>query len=262
MTDATDDATPRRPRPTLGARAISLAILAVILIAWEIAGQAKYVNPFFFCWPSAILQASWKLIVNGSLAQNLVVTAYAYFVGVAAAIVVGSALGLAMGWWKTFGDIIDPYVVFFSAMPRIALFPILLMVFGISDLSRIIIVFIGVVFPIIFNAYIGAKQTPRLLIDAARVFGYGDNQLFLNVVFPAALPYLIAGVRTGVTLGMIMVVVAEFFGGSSGLGQNIAQSAQLYKTPELYAWLLFTSLLAVILVRGADRFERWAMRWA
>jgi ABC-type nitrate/sulfonate/bicarbonate transport system permease component len=148
------------------------------------------------------------------------------------------------------------------SLPRIALYPLLLMIFGINDLSRIVIVIIGVIFPVVFNAYMGAKQTPRLLIDAANVFGYSSNQLFLHVIFPASLPYLIAGVRTGVTLGMIMVVVAEFFGGSSGLGQNIAQTAQLYKTAELYAWVLYTSLFALVLVKGADLFERWAMRWA
>lgn len=146
-------------------------------------------------------------------------------------------------------------------MPRVALFPVLLMIFGIGDVSRILIVFIGVVTPIIFNAYIGAKQTPQLLVDAARVFGYDKRRLFRVVVLPAALPYLIAGVRTGVTLGMIMIVVAEFFGASSGLGQKIAVTAQLYQTPQMYAWVLYTSLVALVLVRGADYFERWAMRW-
>lgn len=243
-------------------RLLSLAIFLGLMLVWEAAGRMGYVNTFFFSWPSAIGVQCWKLLVSGALWTNLLVTAYAYCIGVFVAVIAGSILGLAMGWWKTFGSIVDPYVVFFSAMPRIALYPLLLMIFGINDLSRIVIVIIGVIFPVVFNAYMGAKQTPRLLIDAANVFGYSSNQLFLHVIFPASLPYLIAGVRTGVTLGMIMVVVAEFFGGSSGLGQNIAQTAQLYKTAELYAWVLYTSLFALVLVKGADLFERWAMRWA
>jgi NitT/TauT family transport system permease protein len=255
-------APPRRPRRAPRPGLVSLAVLVVLLACWEITGHFGLINPFFISWPSAILAAAWRLLVNGELLSNLAVTCYAYVVGLVAATVAGTVLGLAMGWWRNFGDIVDPYVVFFSAMPRIALFPVLLMIFGIGDLSRILIVFIGTVFPIIFNAYMGAKQTPRLLIDAGRVFGYSDRALFWAVVVPAALPYLIAGFRTGVTLGMIMVVVAEFFGGSSGLGQNIAITAQLYKTPEMYAWVLYTSLLALLLVKGADYFERWAMRWA
>lgn len=202
------------------------------------------------------------MLLNGELATNLWVTGYAYLAGVGAACILGAMLGLAMGWWRYFGDVLDPYVVFFSAMPRIALFPIILMIFGIGDFSRILIVFLGVFFPVLFNAYMGAKQTPQVLIDVARVFGYSHNRLFIAVILPAALPYLIAGFRIGVTLGMIMVVVAEFFGASSGLGQKIAETAQLYETPELYAWVFYTSLLALFLVWGADYFERWAMRWA
>lgn len=250
------------PRKSVrGTRLVSIALLVVILVAWEIAGRHKLINPFFLSWPSAIGTEAWKMLLNGELMANLWVTGYAYLIGVILACAFGSVLGLAMGWWRTFGAIIDPYVVFFSAMPRVALFPVLLMIFGIGDVSRILIVFIGVVTPIIFNAYIGAKQTPQLLVDAARVFGYGKRQLFRVVVLPAALPYLIAGVRTGVTLGMIMIVVAEFFGASSGLGQKIAVTAQLYQTPQMYAWVLYTSLVALVLVRGADYFERWAMRW-
>ena len=241
---------------------ISFAILIVIVAAWELAGRNGMMNPFFFSQPSEIAVEAWRILIEGELATNVWVTGYTYLIGVGAGCVLGIGLGLAMGWWRFFGDIVDPYVVFFSAMPRIALFPILLMIFGISDMSRILIVFLGVLFPVLFNAYIGAKQTPQLLIDVARVFGYSHNRLFMVVVLPAALPYLIAGFRIGVTLGMIMVVVAEFFGASAGLGQKIAVAGELFRAAELYAWVIYTSLVALLLVRAADYFERWAMRWA
>jgi sulfonate transport system permease protein len=99
-----------------------------------------------------------------------------------------------------------------------------------------------------------------LLVDVARVFGYSSNKLFLVIVVPAALPYLMAGIRIGITLGMILVVVAEFFGGSSGLGYQIALTAQMYKTPEMYAWVIYTSLAALAIVRLADFLERRVLR--
>lgn len=259
---AADAAAERRRPILLRPGVISFMIMIVIVGAWEVAGLKGMLNPFFFSRPSEIGVEAWRILVEGELVFNMLVTGYTYLVGVGAACVLGIALGLAMGWWRYFGDIIDPYVVFFSAMPRIALFPILLMIFGISDMSRILIVFLGVLFPVLFNAYIGAKQTPTLLIDVARVFGYSHNRLFFAVVLPAALPYLIAGFRIGVTLGMIMVVVAEFFGASAGLGQKIAVAGELFRAAELYAWVIYTSLVALVLVRGADYFERWAMRWA
>ena len=242
--------------------ALSFGILVAILAAWEAGGRTGTLDTFFFSMPSAIGVKAWSMLTDGSLLFHTLRTGYAYVGGVVAAIAIGATAGLAMGWWRRFGDIVDPYVVFFSAMPRIALFPVIILIFGIGDLSRTIIVFLGVVFPVLFNAYIGAKQTPRLLIDVGRVFGYTHNRLFLAVVLPAALPYLIAGFRIGVTLGIIMIVVAEFLAASAGLGQQIAVTAQNYQIAEMWAWVLYTSLYALLIVRGTDSFERWAMRWA
>lgn len=252
----------KQPRVSFLARPgiISAGLLIVILGLWEIAGRYDLINPFFLSWPSAIAAAAWRVLVSGAFVANLLVTGYAYLVGVVGACLLGSVLGLAMGWWRKFGAVIDPFIVFFSAMPRVALYPVLLMMFGVGSISRILIVFIGVLFPVVFNAYVGAKQTPPLLVDVARVFGYSNNKLFLVIVVPASLPYLMAGFRIGITLGMILVVVAEFFGGSSGFGYQIALTAQMYKTPEMYAWVIYTSLAALAVVRLADFLERRTLR--
>jgi len=240
---------------------LSFAILLMILAGWEASGRTGLLDTFFFSMPSAIADRAWAMLINGDLIFHTLRTGYAYVAGVVLAIVMGVTCGLAMGWWQKFGDVIDPYVVFFSAMPRIALFPIILLIFGIGDVSRTIIVFLGVVFPVLFNAYIGAKQTPSLLIDAGKVFGYSHNKIFTAIVLPAALPYLIAGIRIGVTLGIILIVVAEFLAASSGLGQQIALTAQSYQIAEMWAWVLYTSFFALLIVRGTDSFEKWAMRW-
>jgi ABC-type nitrate/sulfonate/bicarbonate transport system permease component len=159
------------------AAVLSLVVLVLILSAWEMASAYGFINHYFLSAPSAIAVAGWQIFLGGELFLNVAVTGYAYLVGVFFACLLGAGLGLAMGWWRRFGDIVDPYVVFFSAMPRIALYPVFLMVFGIGDMSRILIVFVGVLFPVLFNAYIGAKQTPRVLVDAGLVFGYTKNRL-------------------------------------------------------------------------------------
>ena len=248
--------------PRLKPGHLSFAILVVVLVAWEVGGRTGILDTFFFSTPRAIAIEAWTMLASGDLLFHTLRTGYAYVVGVVVALSVGATCGLAMGWWRRFGDVLDPYVVFFSAMPRIALFPVIILIFGIGDVSRTIVVFLGVVFPVIFNAYIGAKQTPQLLIDVGRVFGYSHNRLFVAVVLPAALPYLIAGFRIGITLGIILIVVAEFLASSAGLGQQIAVTAQSYQIAEMWAWVLYTSFFALLIVRGMDYFERWAMRWA
>ena len=251
----------RKMKRSLPPAVWSFLILVLVLAVWQWGSAQGYVNPIFLSSPADIAKAAWELLVTGELFTHVKTSAYVYVVGVVSGCIVGAVLGLAMGWWKQLGDILDPYVVFFSAMPRIALYPVLMMIFGIGEFSRILIVFLGIVFPVLFNAYIGAKQTPKLLLDAGKVFGYSRWGIFTRVVVPAAMPYLMAGVRNGATLGMILVVVSEFFGSSGGLGQQIGTTAQLFQTPQMYAWVFYTSLLGLLCVRGTDMLERRLLRW-
>jgi NitT/TauT family transport system permease protein len=240
----------------------SLLLLVGVLAIWQTLSSFKLINPLFLSSPQEIVIAAIELLVSGELLVHLKLSAYIYAIGMVSGCLVGAFLGMAMGWWRRFGDIVDPYVVFFSAMPRVALYPVFIMIMGVGDLSRILIVFIGVLFPMLFNAYVGAKQTSRQLIEVAQVFGYSRREIFYKVVFPSSMPYLMAGFRNGVTLGMILVVVSEFFGASGGLGQQIAVTAQFFQTPFMYAWVVYTSLLALGFVKITDWLERRLLWWS
>lgn len=252
----------RSPAGGLPAWVWSAVWLLILLSAWQGLSHFKIVNPLFLSSPWEILASAYSLVKSGEFLQHLQMSAYVYVIGVVTGCLAGALLGMAMGWWRRFGDIVDPYVVFFSAMPRVALYPVFIMLMGVGNLSRILIVFIGVMFPMLFNAYVGAKQTPRHLLEVARVFGYRRHEIFVRVVFPASLPYLMAGFRNGVTLGMILVVVSEFFGAPGGLGQQIAVTAQFFQTSFMYAWVLFTSLLALAFVKVTDWLERRVLWWS
>jgi NitT/TauT family transport system permease protein len=256
-------ATAVRPRRNpLPAWVWSLVWLFVVLLGWQGLSHYKLVNPIFLSSPLEIVVSAYSLVKSGEFFEHLRQSAYVYVIGVVTGCIAGAILGMAMGWWRRFGDIVDPYVVFFSAMPRVALYPVFIMLMGVGNLSRILIVFIGVMFPMLFNAYVGAKQTPRHLLEVAQVFGYRRHEIFVRVVFPASLPYLMAGFRNGVTLGMILVVVSEFFGAPGGLGQQIAVTAQFFQTSFMYAWVLYTSLLALVFVKLTDWLERKVLWWS
>lgn len=259
MENAADRMTKRPLRP---AWVYSLLILVVTLSAWEALSRLKVINPLFLSSPYEIFVAGMDLMKSGEFFVHLKMSAYIYVIGVVTGCITGAILGMAMGWWRRFGDIVDPYVVFFSAMPRVALYPVFIMLMGVGDLSRIMIVFIGVLFPMLFNSYVGAKQTSKQLLEVAQVFGYSRREIFYKVVFPSSLPYLMAGFRNGVTLGMILVVVSEFFGASGGLGQQIAVTAQFFQTPFMYAWVVYTSLLALAFVKLTDWLERRVLWWS
>lgn len=240
----------------------SLLLLVAVLGAWQVLSDFKMINRLFLSSPKEIFVAGVDLMKSGEFLIHLRMSAYIYVIGVVTGCLTGAVLGMAMGWWRRFGDIVDPYVVFFSAMPRVALYPVFIMLMGVGDLSRILIVLIGVLFPMLFNSYIGAKQTSRQLLEVAQVFGYTRREIFYKVVFPSSMPYLMAGFRNGVTLGMILVVVSEFFGASGGLGQQIAVTAQFFQTPFMYAWVVYTSLLALAFVKMTDWLERRLLWWS
>jgi NitT/TauT family transport system permease protein len=240
----------------------SLLLLVAIFAVWQGLSTLKLINPIFLSSPLDIVIAAADLMMSGELLFHLKLSAYIYAIGMITGCLTGAVLGMAMGWWRGFGAIIDPFVVFFSAMPRIALYPVFIMIMGVGDLSRILIVFIGVLFPMLFNSYVGAKQTSRQLLEVASVFGYSRREIFYKVVFPSTMPYLMAGFRNGVTLGMILVVVSEFFGASGGLGQQIAVTAQFFQTPFMYAWVVYTSLLALAFVKFTDWMERRLLWWS
>jgi NitT/TauT family transport system permease protein len=255
-------ANPVKKNTSLPAWIFSLLILVVVLSLWEGLSRYKIINPLFLSSPTEILVAGYDLMKSGEFFTHLRQSAYIYVVGVVAGCLAGALIGLAMGWWRRFGDIVDPYVVFFSAMPRVALYPVFIMLMGVGSLSRILIVLIGVMFPMLFNAYVGAKQTSKQLLEVAQVFGYRRHEIFYKVVLPSAMPYLMAGFRNGVTLGMILVVVSEFFGASGGLGQQIAVTAQFFQTSFMYAWVIYTSLLALAFVKLTDWLERRLLWWS
>lgn len=259
MEDAANPIKKSAPKP---AWIYSLLILVGVLGTWQGLSHLKIINPLFLSSPQEIFVAGVDLIKSGEFLVHLKLSAYIYVIGVFTGCLTGALMGMAMGWWRRFGDIVDPYVVFFSAMPRVALYPVFIMLMGVGDLSRILIVFIGVLFPMLFNSYVGAKQTSKQLLEVAQVFGYSRSQIFYKVVFPSSMPYLMAGFRNGVTLGMILVVVSEFFGASGGLGQQIAVTAQFFQTPFMYAWVVYTSLLALAFVKLTDWLERRVLWWS
>lgn len=251
-----------KPTTQTPAWIFSLLLLVATLAAWQALSHLKVINPLFLSSPAEIFISGVDLMKSGEFFVHFKMSAYIYAVGVIAGCAAGAVLGMAMGWWRRFGAIIDPYVVFFSAMPRVALYPVFIMLMGVGELSRILIVFIGVLFPMLFNCYVGAKQTSKQLLEVAEVFGYSRSEIFYKVVFPSTTPYLMAGFRNGVTLGMILVVVSEFFGASGGLGQQIAVTAQFFQTSFMYAWVVYTSLLALAFVKITDWLERRILWWS
>jgi ABC-type nitrate/sulfonate/bicarbonate transport system permease component len=216
----------------------ALAGWIVLIFLWEVG--ARLLNNRLALVPlSEVWAALVKLAGTGELAKSMQVSLLEEFVpGFALAIVVGVVLGLLLATNTTVRDYVEPWVSFLYAVPLVAITPLFIVVFGIGPTSKQIVIFLVAVFIIVVNTEVGVLSTDPNLIEAARSFGASRLQIFRKVLLPAALPFIVAGLRLGLARGLVGVVVAEFFGSRAGLGFLIQTSSQTFDTASLFVGVL------------------------
>jgi NitT/TauT family transport system permease protein len=235
--------------------------MLVFLALWETAVRAGAVNPLFSSSPSRIVAAAVEMFADGSIYQHLWVSAEEFFSGFALAIVIGVPLGLLMGWYSRVNAILEPFVSALYATPRIALLPLVMIWFGIGLASKVAIVFLGAVFPILVNTITGVRTIDADFIKVARSYGATDRQMFLTVVLPSSVPMLLTGLRLGLGHALVGIVVGEMYGATQGLGYLIAVAGARFQTDRVMVGIILIAGLGVALtelLRAIERrFERW-----
>jgi NitT/TauT family transport system permease protein len=223
------------------ARAI-VGFLAVIFF-WEIVARYLFTNALVIVPLSKIWEAFVKLASNGELWKHTQVSLVQEFIpGFAIAAIIGVGLGLLLATNQKLRDYVEPWVSFLYAVPLVAIAPLFIVAFGIGPTSKIVVIFLVAVFIILVNTEVGVLSTDPHLIEAARSFGASRLQIFRKVLLPAALPFIIAGLRLGMARGLVGVVVAELFGAKAGLGFLILASAQVFDTASLFVGVLVLAL--------------------
>jgi len=171
--------------------------VSLFLLVWELVGNTfQLINPMFMSAPSLIWKAAVQLFDSGEIWNDLRVSGTEFGWGYLLSIVVGVPFGIAIGWYKRFSYICDPFVNAMNATPRVALLPLIIIWLGIGILSKIGIIFLGAVFPLIINTRDGVKTTPVSLLSAARSFGASEWQIFRSVVVPSTVPFILTGWRS------------------------------------------------------------------
>jgi NitT/TauT family transport system permease protein len=241
----------------------TVAMLA-FLIFWESSVDFHLVNPLFTSSPSRILRTGFEMFADGSIFPDLEVSGYEFAVGYGAAILIGVPLGILMGWYGRVDAVLDPFVTALYAMPRIALLPLVMIWFGIGIASKVAIVFLGAIFPILVSTITGVRTMNADFIKVARSFGSNDRQLFLTVALPSAVPMLLTGLRLGLAHALVGIVVGEMYGATAGIGFLIAVSGSTFQTDKVMVGIIIISsagvALTAILRQVERRFERWRPR--
>jgi NitT/TauT family transport system permease protein len=233
----------------------------LILAIWEIAVRLGYLKPLFFPPPSLILQTFLKLVRNGELQQNLYPTLVRIFWGFVIGTVPGLIIGLSMGWSSKFRLFMDPIIAALYPVPKIAILPLIMLLLGIGELSKIVVVGIGSFFLVTINAMTGVRNINRIYFEVAKNYGAKKIKIFTKVVLPGSLPMIFAGMRLSLGMSLLLVVAVEFNTANYGLGAMIWLAWETLRTENLYVGVIICAILGIIFTTVLRRIERRFMPW-
>jgi ABC-type nitrate/sulfonate/bicarbonate transport system permease component len=240
---------------------IGTVSMLAFLAFWELSVALGWVNPLFTSAPSRILRAAAEMFADGSIFYDLQVSGLEFIVGYGMAVLIGVPLGILMGWYERLNAVLDPFVSALYATPRIALLPLVMIWFGIGIESKIAIVFLGAIFPILVNTITGVRTIHADFVKVARSFGANDRQMFLTVALPSSVPLLLTGLRLGLGHALVGIVVGEMYGATHGLGFLIAVSGARFQTDKVMVGIIIIAMAGVLLselLRLIERrFEQW-----
>ncbi len=249
---------------------LGTSAVIVFLLLWEFMGGALSVynpipflrvNPMFMSAPSLIFKTAVDMFSSGEIYHDLKISSIEFFWGYILAVVFAIPFGILTGWYKKMAYLFDPFINAMNATPRVALLPLVIIWLGIGLLSKVGIIFLGAVFPMLINARDGVKTTPSNLINAAKSFGASEWQVFKSVVFPSTLPFLITGLRIAVGRALVGVMVGELYAATAGIGFMITVAGATFQTDKVFVGVLIFAISGIVLTDILDRIERRFDKW-
>jgi NitT/TauT family transport system permease protein len=228
---------------------------------WELCARVLVRNDLFFAPLSAVALRAAELWSTGELQTHIEASFLEFAGGFLLSVVIGIAFGVVLAESRIIRGLVDPWMSMLYATPIIALGPLFILWLGIGLTSKIAIVFLTAVFPILINTVTGLTNTDRTLIEVARSFGASPLQIYTKVRMPAAVPFIIAGLRLSVARALVGVVVAELFGARAGLGFLILNAAQSFDTAGLFVGVIILAIAGVISVELLKWIEAMLVPW-
>jgi NitT/TauT family transport system permease protein len=249
----------RKRRRQLQMFAIRIGSLAVVLTIWEILGGE--VDPVLFTTPTKIAKAAVVMIGSGELWQYLWPSLVVLAIGLSLAAICGAGTGLLLARFWVLDVALGVYITFLYSTPTVALVPLIVLWAGFETKAKVIILFLFAFFPMVINTYQGVKSVDPKLLEVGRAFRCSERQLWVNIVLPAALPFIVTGLRLAVGRGLIGMVLADLYTAISGIGYLIVRTASTYQVDKMFVPIVTLGLLGVTLTALLRVLERFVAPW-
>jgi len=235
----------------------------VLILIWAVVAKLQLIDKFFLPSPWVTLVELWKLIITGSILPDLFATLERVIISFIIAVILGIPLGLWLGRSEKFYRSLEFVIDFFRSTPATALFPLFLLIFGITDNSKIAVAAFASMLIIIFNTAYGVMQAKKSRVLAARIMGASKHQIFKWILFWESLPQTFIGLRSAISLALVVIIVTEMFIGTNiGLGRKIIDSQITYEIPTMYAVILLTGIIGYLLNLLFSLAERKFLHWS
>ena len=266
-------------------RLLSVGFALLLLLLWELAVALEWLDARFFPAPSHVAIALWDLIAKGELLGplwllpkkirtgdwaaalkviqegHLWISLFRIFSGFLLGAVPGIILGVLMGMNRTLRVALDPVISAIYVLPKIAILPLVMLIFGIGEMSKVVIVGVASFFLVLINTTVGVRDIEPIFFEAGRNYGANRLQMFFHVIIPGALPIIFAGLRLSLGTALIVIIAAEFVAAKYGLGYLIWFSWQTLLTENMFAGLVVVMILGILFTSGLQTIERWLMPW-
>jgi NitT/TauT family transport system permease protein len=242
-------------------RIISLVSPVMLLLLWEALVRTGVLDARFFPAPSSIYHTFVALAADGSLWENTSASLQRLLWGVLLGGIPALLLGIAMGLSRTLRAFVDPLVAATYPVPKSAIFPLLLLIFGLGEASKIVMVAIGVFYPVLINSCTGVLEINKIYLDVGQNFRASRWQVFRTIAIPGAVPHIMSGIKLGVGMGLILIAIAEMIGAKSGLGHMIWNAWEILSVETMYVGLLVIALLGFLFSIALTEAERLVVPW-
>jgi NitT/TauT family transport system permease protein len=235
-----------------------VGILAIVL--WELLTRIHLVDPYYFSSPSLIISSGYKAFTAGTLWGDIAYTSTTTITGFILGVVLGAVLGLSTWWSKVYGNVLEPYLVTFNAVPKLALAPVIVILLGIDIKSKIALATLMCVVPTAIAAYSGVKSIDADMETLLFSLGAKRRHVFTKVVVPWALPWIVSSLRINIGLALAGAIVGEFIASQQGVGRMILYAGQVMDINLVWVGVVVLSILAIVMYWGVSTFERYVLR--
>jgi ABC-type nitrate/sulfonate/bicarbonate transport system permease component len=240
---------------------LGIAGLAVLVAAWQALAQTGAINLDFFSEPSQIASSMVQYFQHGTGWEDLAVSGKEFAIGFGLSLLIGIPVGIALGWYHRLDALLDGVISGLYNAPRIALAPLFVIWLGIGTPSKVAVVILSSIFPIIISARSGVQEASRSLTSMARSFGAGHLRVLSSVVLPGSIPSISSGIRIAIAQGLLGVVLAEYIASTGGLGYTVVTAASQLATPRLFDAVIVITVIGILLTEVFRGVENYFSRW-